>query len=282
MTDTWLPLCLPEFGPPSKRGYGGVPTRALSEIEGEVKHSMEGTVAGAVGRLMTPLTNDPYTHASWHFSIPKIGKPRQHYALEAICWHAGSPGDRRLDTSLVGNLTLVGIEHEDYPDNKLNANQVHWTTEITRAIRQLCPHVGAQPPTRRLNLWEHRELSATSCPSGLIPWDIIIAALLAEPEEEDDMKIRFVKAPIGPEWATDGIFKMGISYEQIRTDLVNLGLAEPGTLQVAQEFVDWLIDYPKDIAAILSAASAADVAGGGLTFDDAVKAAKRAAKEGAG
>ena len=182
MSDTWLPFCVPELGPPAKRGYNGVPTRRLDEIEGEVKHSMEGTVAGAVGRLMTPLTNDPYTQASWHFSVPKVGKPRQHYALEAVCWHAGLPGDRRFDTSLVGNLTLLGEEHEDYPDNKLNANQVHWTIEISRAVRALCPRVAARPPTRRLNLWEHRELSATSCPSGLIPWDSIIAAL-----EEDDM-----------------------------------------------------------------------------------------------
>ncbi|OGR89980.1 MAG: hypothetical protein A2V88_12300 [Elusimicrobia bacterium RBG_16_66_12] len=182
MTDTWLPFCVPELGPPAKRGYGGVPTRSLAEIEGEVKHSMEGYVAGAIGRLMTPLTSDPYTQASWHISVPKIGKPRQHFALEAICWHAGLPGDRRFDTSLVGNLTLVGIEHEDYPDNKLNANQLHWTVEISRAIRALCPRVAPRPPALRVNLWEHRMLSATSCPSGLIPWAPIIAAL-----KEDDM-----------------------------------------------------------------------------------------------
>jgi len=181
MTETWLPFCIPEIGPPSKRGYDGIPTRTLAEIEGEVKHSMEGTVGGAVGRLMTPLTSDPYTQASWHFSIPKIGPPRQHYALEAICWHAGLPGDRRFDTSLVGNLTLIGEEHEDYPDNKLNANQIHWTIEISKAIRRLCPRVAAKPAALRVNLWEHNWLSPTSCPSGLIPWPTILAAL-----KEDD------------------------------------------------------------------------------------------------
>jgi N-acetyl-anhydromuramyl-L-alanine amidase AmpD len=133
---------------------------------------MEGTIGGALSVLQ-----NVNWQASWHFSIPKTGPPLQHYPLEAITWHAGLPGDRKTDTSLVGNLTLVGIEHEDYPDNMLNENQIHWTAEISKEIRRLCPHVGASPPTRRLNLWEHRELSATSCPSGLIPWANILEEL---------------------------------------------------------------------------------------------------------
>src|SRR3990167_6093485 len=184
MTDTWLPFCIKRPGPLNKRGYGGIPTRTLAEVEGEVKHSMEGYMGGAEGRLMAPLTNDPYTQASWHISVPKLGPPVEYFALEDICWHAGRPGDRRFDTSLLGNLTLVGIEHEDYPTNSLNANQIHWTIEISKAIRRLCPRVAAKPPALRVNLWEHNWLSATSCPSGLIPWPTILAAL-----KEEDMAL---------------------------------------------------------------------------------------------
>ena len=86
-------------------------------------------------------------------------------------------------------------------------------------------------------------------------------------QEESDMpKMRFVKAPTGPEWVTNGVFKMGITDDQIKTDLVNLGLAEPGTLTVAQVFVDWLIDYPKDMGGLntrmdaLAASADADLA----------------------
>ena len=180
MTDTWLPFCIKRPGPLNKRGYDGIPTRTLAEVEGEVKHSMEGYMAGAEGRLMAPLTSDPYTQASWHISVPKLGPPVQYYPLEATCWHAGLPGDRRFDTSLVGNLTLIGEEHEDAPTNVLNADQIHWSSEISKAVRSLCPRVAAKPPALGVNLWEHRMLSATSCPSGLIPWPTILAALKEE------------------------------------------------------------------------------------------------------
>lgn len=175
MTETWLPFCVRRPGPPEKVGYGGVRTRRLDEIEGEVKHSMEGTLDGALGELYKASRQ-----ASWHLSIPKDGPPLQHYPLEAILWHAGLPGDRRFDTSIVGNMTLIGEEHEDYPDDRLSANQLYWTIEISKAVRRLCPHVAASPPALRVNLWEHRWLSATSCPSGLIPWEPIMAALRQE------------------------------------------------------------------------------------------------------
>lgn len=176
MTVTWLPFAVRRPGPVQKQGYPHVLGRSLDQIEGEVKHSTEGPLAAALGEL-DKLTRQ----ASWTFTLPKEDPPLQHYPLEAITWHSGLPGDRKADTSLIGNLTLVGLEHVDYPDNKLSANQVHWTTEITKAIRRLCPRVAANPPTLRVNLWEHNWLSPTSCPSGLIPWQRIIEGL------EDDM-----------------------------------------------------------------------------------------------
>ena len=35
MTETWLPFCIKRPGPLNKRGYGGIPTRTLAEVEGE-------------------------------------------------------------------------------------------------------------------------------------------------------------------------------------------------------------------------------------------------------
>ena len=65
---------------------------------------------------------------------------------------------------------------------------------------------------------------------------------LLNPEEEEDMKLKFIQAPEGPEWVTDGISKMGVTSLQIKTDLVNLGLADATVFPVAQEFAGWLID----------------------------------------
>src|SRR3990167_4027634 len=176
MTSTWLDFCIRLDGPKEKQGYPGVSSRTLSEIEGEVDHSTEGPLSAALGELQKLERQ-----ASWHFTVPKSGPPLQHYPLEAITWHAGLPGDRRVDTSLLGNLTLIGVEHVDWPDNILNDSQLHWSVELTKAFRGLCPRIAARPPILRVNLWEHNWLSPTSCPSGLIPWAKKLAAL------EDEM-----------------------------------------------------------------------------------------------
>ena len=88
---------------------------------------------------------------------------------------------------------------------------------------------------------------ATSCPGNT--WAEWMPALNSPPQEEDDMpKMRFVQGSTGPIWVTDGILKMGVTTEQIRTDLVNLGLAEnpadgKPAHPVADEFIDWLRNY---------------------------------------
>lgn len=174
MVETWLPFCVKRPGPAWKTGYPSVPSRTLAEIEGEVDHSMEGYRGGAYAVLDGPR------QASWTFSIYRSGPPEQHYPLEAITWHAGLPGDRRNDTSLIGNLTLVGKEHEGVRED-LTPSQLDWSLKITQAIRDLCPRVRANPPALRVNLWEHNWLTATSCPSGRIPWQVFL--------QEDDMPL---------------------------------------------------------------------------------------------
>lgn len=160
---TWLSFCARRPGPEWKTGYG-TGDRTLGQIEGVVDHSMEGSMAGAYSVLDGP------SQASWTFSIPKVGEPIQHYPVEKIPWHAGIMGDRRQDTFLIGNLTLVGKEHEGVAGEEWTENQLFWSAKIDVALRALCPAFGANPPTLRKNMWEHNWLSATSCPSGRNPW----------------------------------------------------------------------------------------------------------------
>ncbi|KKN34514.1 hypothetical protein LCGC14_0793090 [marine sediment metagenome] len=174
---TWLSFCARRPGPEWKTGYG-TGDRTLAQIEGVVDHSMEGTLAGAYTVLDGP------EQSSWTFSLPKVGEPVQHYSLQKIPWHAGLPGDRKQDTSLIGNLTLAGKEHEGKAGEPWTANQVYWSAKIDVAVRALCPAFGANPPTLRRNMWEHRWLSATSCPSGRNPWNAKFALIN---EWEDDM-----------------------------------------------------------------------------------------------
>ena len=181
--ETWLTFAIKRPGPIVKTGYPGAEWRTLAEIEGEVKHSAEGSYSAAMGEL-DKLTRQ----ASWHFTVCQDGNLYQHYPLESITWHAGLPGDRRQDTSLIGNLALVGVEHEgggpNTPGEPLTEPQLQATLRLTREIRRLCPSVGA--PALRKNLWEHNWLSQTSCPSGRIPWPKFL--------EEEDMTPEEVRA----------------------------------------------------------------------------------------
>ena len=208
MPSTWLDFCIRLDGPKEKQGYPGVSSRTLSEIEGEVDHSTEGPLSAALGELQKLERQ-----ASWHFTVPKSGPPLQHYPLEAITWHTGLPGDRRTDTSLVGNVTLIGIEHVDWPDNILNDNQLYWSIKLTKAFRRLCPLIAANPPALRVNLWEHNWLSPTSCPSGLIPWAKKLAAFSTK---ENDMPFLFHNAA-GTYWEMcPGGFKKAIVFPALQ------------------------------------------------------------------
>lgn len=172
MSETWLSWCIPWPGPADKAGYDSAPFRTLAQIEGEVKHDAQGGLAYLLD-YNAGLT-DTAQRKSWTFSIAENGETYQHYPLESITWHAGVIGDERRDTSLVGNLTLVGEEHAG--SGVLKGPQLASSLRLTRDIRALC---NTGPPERGRNLFEHRELSWTSCPNGRIPW----AAFL----EEDDM-----------------------------------------------------------------------------------------------
>ena len=178
MTSTWFDFCERVPGPAWKVGYGSLKAVSLGEIEGTVDHSAEGTMAGLLSVLNGPR------YASWTFSIPKVGRPKQHYSVEDITWQAGLPGDRRIDTSLIGNLVLRGKEFVGKAGELWTDNQVYWSARIDVEMRKVAPQFAANPPTLRLNQWEHNWLSDTSCPSGRNLWGQKFALIN---EWEDDM-----------------------------------------------------------------------------------------------
>jgi hypothetical protein len=221
----WLPFCTRRPGPDWKQGYPGIPKRSLDQIEGEAKHSAEG------GRLsMHGVLDSEARLASWTFSVFKSGPPEQHYPLESVVWTNGSPQ---------ANLKFIGEEHEGVAGEELNGNQVLWTAQITSSVRKLCPKVAAFPPTRLVNLWEHRELTIfgadpTACPSGRIPWPKIIAAVTVP--EEDDM----------PDWFKESDWK---ALQQKVTDVYALRfLADtpPMTIRQQPDGKVWLIVWHED------------------------------------
>jgi N-acetyl-anhydromuramyl-L-alanine amidase AmpD len=166
--ESWLPACIRRDGPSQKQGYGHIPSRTLAEIEGICAHSMEGSLAAALGEL-----DNPSRLASWTFSNPKAGNVLQHYPLESVTWGSGSPE---------ANRRFVSIEHEGWAGEPLTENQI---TNLVMLARTLT----AEPRSRTTNLREHNEMTAygaqpTACPSGRIPWAEIIAEL-----QEDDMAV---------------------------------------------------------------------------------------------
>jgi hypothetical protein len=201
---TWLPFAIKIPGPGWKQGYGDVAERELSFIEGEVKHSAEGSMGALLGEIQHPTRQ-----ASWHFSIDKDGTIVQHYPLEAITWHCGLPGDRSFDTSIVGNITLVGEEHAGVRGETIVGAQQAASRMITDAIHDLCPRVASRGLRLRDTLWEHNWVSpVTSCPSGRMDWAAFIGMedeMTPAQEAKLDRVLALADALLtpkqyGPEW----------------------------------------------------------------------------------
>ena len=161
MSETWLPFATKKPGPPQKAGYGALQKRV---VQGFVGHSMEGSLAAALGELM-----NPNRQASWTLSNPKVGPLLQHYPLEAITWASGSQE---------ANRRFLAMESEGVAGELLNPNQIANVQAVLNAI----PLVWE----RKVTLWEHKEMVAfgsapTACPSNRYPWAQILAGL------EDDV-----------------------------------------------------------------------------------------------
>lgn len=175
----WLPFCVRRDGPPSKAGYPQFPVAI--PMRGEVKHSAEGGWDGAHAVL-----DDLNRRSSWHFTIG-YDRVEQHYSLASKCWHAGDVGD---DQGVRANLELWGTEHLGVAGEPLTDYQVAATVKLTQALMREAGLATAHRSTAygAFALPEHKEVSdlPTACPSGRIPWGVIMPQLGG-----DEMFVRF-------------------------------------------------------------------------------------------
>lgn len=159
--------------------------------QGVIPHSQVGYQPGAEARLFStqrepsdPTRYTAYASASWTGSILYSGVLRQHYPIDKACWASGA---RYL------NINFNAFEMEggpaDNPSEPLTDAQVD---TLVRVIRELSEYGGwvpvrpQGPSDLSATLYEHRENTRwgglpTACPSGRIPWVLILARL------EDDM-----------------------------------------------------------------------------------------------
>jgi hypothetical protein len=128
---------------------------------------MQGSLAGAYTVLDDESTSPhgAYIAASWTFSVTKAGEVFQHYALDKSPFHAGSKAQ---------NLRLIGVEHEGGAPSNLSEPLTEPQIVASVALSQWIATQGGfalsrDPATR--TLYEHRDVSATLCPSGRIPWE---------------------------------------------------------------------------------------------------------------
>jgi N-acetyl-anhydromuramyl-L-alanine amidase AmpD len=127
---------------------------------------MEGSLASAFGVLSATERQ-----VSWHFSMARDGALWQHYPVSAQTWHARS-----------GNVRYLGVEHEGVAGEP-------WTDAQVEADVRLLLWLDEGPYVRGTTLMEHREISATACPSGRVRWDDILAGLEGTPMPTPDEEI---------------------------------------------------------------------------------------------
>jgi hypothetical protein len=179
--------------------------------DGAVLHSAVGNFNG-----QTPST---LSSVSWHLSVCKTGELWQHYPLNAQCWHGGN--------SYYNHYT-IGIEHEGggprWQGDEGNFGEPLTQAQINTDVRLLkeISMAGSWVPRRAepRTLYEHNERQATACPSGRIPWWMLLDALNEEPlpsEGEDSMD--YISGSHEHEWWRDRPFDVGSYAFEARDNL---------------------------------------------------------------
>ena len=170
--DGWFDWAIKDPGPQERQNGG------RNGGKGIIPHSAEGYWPV----LRQVLWGD--RGSSWGASNLKDGRFIQHYSVWAQTWTSGAG---------YPNNNFFAFENEGVAGQPLTQAQ---TDNIIRVGRELMA-VQHWTPRRPLNdgdkmasLYEHRECTrwgalGTACPSGRIPWDVIVPALMAPPEEED-------------------------------------------------------------------------------------------------
>ena len=164
--------------------------------KGMVPHSAVGnwdTLEDLLDFLESRITSaDPNRRSSWGATNMQNGIFYQHFSVWEQTWTSGSgyPNNNFFAFENAGGGYKNGKPNFSEP---LTQPQID---NIIRAGRDLKDLQG-WTPRRPLNsgdmtasLLEHNECkrygsASTACPSGRIPWDIIVPALTAQPEEED-------------------------------------------------------------------------------------------------
>lgn len=160
-------VCYPGavWRPTGKHGYGG---NEAHLHQGLVIHSAEGSLAGLFSVLDGPR------QASWHFSMAQDGTVYQHVDTLDIAWTNGSKDS---------NTRFWGIECEGGGPGNLGERLTEPQYQaLVGVVRWLWETYGLGRYERQQTLWEHNEMtrfgaSSTSCPSGRIPWQRLIADL---------------------------------------------------------------------------------------------------------
>jgi hypothetical protein len=187
-SDGWLDWAIRLPGNPAHVNGG------VNEAKGIFLHSAEGYA----DHLIELATDGPL---SWHLSNLMDGRVFQHFPFTAQCWHATA-----------ANNKYIGMEHEGVFTVETSLNEAQIANAV-RVIKDLSEWKG-WTPTRPSNpamtthtLWEHREVtriggSATACPSGRIPWDVIMQAL--QPPSAaviDGIGVHYDDGSEGPVWS---------------------------------------------------------------------------------
>lgn len=167
---------------------------------GMIPHSAEGyfdTLQDLHDFHWARATNpDPRKRASWAATNLKDGRCVQHYPVTAQTWTSGSG---------YPNNSFFCFENEGVAGEPLTGRQVD---NIIRLGEELMGHFGWKPKRPiddddlTASLLEHRECvrfgsASTACPSGRIPWDIIVPALIFM---EDDVTERVWCAETQQTW----------------------------------------------------------------------------------
>lgn len=189
MAELWAPFATRRDGPAAKRGYTG---NLEGPKAGVVYHSAEGHLP-----VMLSMLDNHALDKSWTFSNPRDGPLLQHYNAREHTWCNGS---------YEANAYFVSCESEGLVGQALSPSQVDNLVALTAWLGT----VFAWPRLkRREQLWEHNEMTRfgaayTACPSGRIPWAIIIERATEEMSELEDLRnqVKWWRA-VAEKWQKD-------------------------------------------------------------------------------
>lgn len=194
-------------GPPDKKVAG-----ETNLIDGIVFHSAVGTLQGVINVVMGPASN----RKSVTGVLAKDGRFIQFYPVTDSPWANGNP---------TVNVRYLGFEFEGGPigneSEPLTLLQVDGAVRILKDLAEY-KGVGVDFWRRPVTLVEHKELVATACPSGRIPWAAILAAL---------------QPPTAPSaWEQARVTAL----EGLRIANFQLGFAMPALTPRDLQVLDWL------------------------------------------